>query len=179
MRAFRLTAFHRIALLLAFLCLAPVLHAQKDSWQTFSYPSEGFSISLPSAPTMNSQEVPTEVGTFQLRAYLVESNSAALYVGICDYGEKALGRDPQTVLKGAKEGAVSNVKGHLIRERAITLGTAPGVEFEAENDTLHFFARIYFVGTTLYQTLTAAPINDPYPYVMRFEDSFQFIPRTR
>ena len=51
------------------------------------------------------------------------------------------------------------------------------VEFEAENDSMHFSARIYLVGSTLYQTLIASPLGTPYVSSTRFLDSFQLIPR--
>jgi hypothetical protein len=82
------------------------------------------------------------------------------------------------VLQGAKSGALENTNAHLLSEKAITLGIYPGVEFEAENDTMHFSARIYLVGTTLYQTLIASPLGKPYAGTTRFLDSFQLIART-
>jgi hypothetical protein len=128
-------------------------------------------------PQLTKNQVPTEAGTFELRAYLATPGSSALYVGVCDYGAAVSGRDPQVVLTGAKEGAIANVKAHIVSEQKITLGASPGVQFEAENDTMHFSARIYLVGTTLYQALTASPLTDRYADSTRFLDSFSLIPR--
>jgi hypothetical protein len=100
-----------------------------------------------------------------------------MFVGVCDYGSAVAGRAPDTVLDGAQGGALSNTNSHLVSAKKITLGTYPGREFEAENDSMHFSARIYLVGTTLYQTLTAAPLGKPYAGVTRFLDSFQLIAR--
>ena len=88
------------------------------------------------------------------------------------------GRDPQSVIEGAKNGAVSNVKAHILSTQEITLGVYPGVRFEAENDTMHFSARMYLVGTTLYQALTATSLGPTDPDAARFLDSFQLIART-
>jgi hypothetical protein len=126
---------------------------------------------------VQKQNVPTDAGSFELRSYLATLGSAALFVGVCDYGSSIASREPQSVLKGAKEGAIANVKGHITTERQITLGIYPGVEFEAESDSMYFKARIYLVGTTLYQSLTASPLNDRYADTARFLDSFQLIPR--
>ena len=167
----------RLAAFASWLCFAAVLGAQAPEWKTYSYPADGFSASYPSAPNLQKQNVPTDAGSFELRAYLAQEGEAALFVGVCDYGSAVAGRSSDTVLEGAKEGAVSNVKGRLISEKKITLGTYPGVEFEAENSTTHFSARVYLVGTTLYQTLTAAPLGQPYPGTTRFLDSFQLIAR--
>jgi len=158
---------------------APSTPPRAPIWKTYTYSSDGFSILFPSDPDIQKNSVPTAAGAFELRAYLVTPGSAALYVGVCDYGQAAAGRDPQAVLTGAKEGAVGNVKAHILTENKITLGIYPGVSFEAENDTMHFSARIYLVGTTLYQTLTAAPLNDRYSDSVRFMDSFALIPRIK
>ena len=148
------------------------------NWKSYSYSSDGFSASFPFDPKFSKTNVPTEKGNFELRAYLVEVSQAALYVGVCDYGSAISDRTPDQVLDGAQQGAMDNVKAHLVRGHRITLGGYPGREFESENDTQHFFARIYLVGTTLYQTLTVAPLGQPYDGVQRFLDSFQLITRT-
>jgi hypothetical protein len=165
--------------LVVMFCMSQRMQAQAENWQNYNYPSEGFSVTFPAAPTTNKQNVPTDAGTFELRAYLSQMGDSALYVGVCDYGAVVNGRDPNAVLQGAKQGAVDNVKAHITSESNITLGIYPGVAFEADNDTLHFSAHIYFVGTTLYQVLVASPLKTPYAGTTRFINSFQFIPRTR
>ena len=163
----------------ALLCLAFALTAHAQAWKTYTYSSDGFSASYPSEPAFQKRDIPTDAGSFELRSYLAQVDDAALYIGVCDYGSAVTGRDPDTVLDGAQKGAISNVNGHLVSGKKISLGTYPGLEFQAENDSMHFTARIYLVGTTLYQTLTAAAISKPYPNVTRFLDSFQLIARTR
>jgi hypothetical protein len=153
------------------------LGARAQTWKTYSYPADGFSASFPAEPQMQKKNVPTDKGSFELRAYLVEDNQAAVFVGVCDYGSAISDRTPNQVLDGAQQGAMDNVGAHLLRGKTISLGAYPGREFEAENDSMHFYARIYLVGTTLYQTLTAAPLGGPYAGTTTFIDSFQLIPR--
>jgi hypothetical protein len=150
---------------------------QSPEWKTYSYAADGFSASFPSAPELQKKDVPTEKGSFELRAYLVEDGEAAAFVGVCDYGTAISDRTPDQVLDGAQQGAIDNVKAHLVRAKKITFGAYPGREFEADNDSMHFSARIYLVGTTLYQTLIASPLGKPYAGTTRFLDSFQLIPR--
>ncbi len=152
--------------------------AQSGDWKSYSYAPDGFSISAPSAPVMSKQDVPTEKGSFELRSYLVEVGSSALYVGVVDYGSAVSGRDPADVLEGAKSGAINNVKATVSKESKVTLGIYPGLSFESENDTMHFSARIYLVGSVLYQVLTASPKSEPYAGTERYLNSFQLIPRT-
>ena len=153
--------------------------APKAEWKTYSYSTDGFSAVFPFEPEMQKKDVPTDAGTFELRAYLAQEGEAALFVGVCDYGDAVAGKEPDLVLDGAQKGAISNVNGHLIGGKKITLGVYHGVEFEAENDTMHFSARVYLVGSTLYQMLTAAPLGQPYAGSTRFLDSFQLIARVK
>jgi len=172
-----------VVFLLSGLALAAQSQATSGSsappveWATYTYSSDGFSVSFPAEPQIQKQSVPTDAGGFELRTYLATSGSAALYVGVCNYGSALAGRDPESVLNGAKNGAINNAKAHIITENKIALGVHSGIEFEAESDNMHFSARIYLVGTTLYQVLTAAPLTDRYADSTRFLDSFQLIPR--
>ena len=169
----------RLVLSAGLLSLAATLAAQTPDWKTYTFPLDGFSTSAPGEPTLTKQNVPTDAGSFELRAYSVQDGSAALFIGVCDYGAAAASRDPDVLLDGAQKGAIGNVNGHLISGKKITLDIYHGVEFEAESDTYHFSGRVYLVGTTLYQTLTAAPIAERYPGSRRFLDSFQLIALTQ
>jgi hypothetical protein len=186
------TLVRRMAVSLVALSFAATLSAQTTpaaaaqtpaapapSWKTYSYPADGFSASFAFEPGEQKKNVPTDAGTFELRAYIAQDGEAAMFVGVCDYGAAASGRNPATLLQGAKNGALENTNAHLLSEKSITLGIYPGIEFEADSDTMHFSARIYLVGTTLYQALTAAPLGKPYAGVPRFLDSFQLIARVQ
>lgn len=169
----------------ALVCLAAALAAHTlngqtpaPAWQTYSYSTEGFSVLLPAAPQMSSRNVDTAAGPFELRSYVVEIGQVALFIGVCDYGDKVAGRDPDTMLQGAKQGALANSKSHLVREAPITLGIYRGLEFEAETADTHFYVRIYVVGHSLYQTLVVYPVSSPYPQTLQFLNSFQLIART-
>lgn len=153
--------------------------AQAPEWKTYTYPEDGFSASLPLEPTMQKKDVPTEKGSFEMHVYMVQEADSALVVVACDYGNAIVGRDADSILHGAQEGAISNVGGHLVREKKITLGAYQGIEFEAENDSTHFTARVFMAGSTLYQTMIASPLDKPYAGTARFLDSFQLIARVK
>ncbi|MGO9316746.1 MAG: hypothetical protein ACLPXT_04145 [Terracidiphilus sp.] len=167
----------RITLVVALCSFTATLGAQAQQWKPYNYPADGFSASFPGEPQFSKRDVPTDKGSFELRAYLAEDGQAALFVGVCDYGSAISDRTPDQVLDGAQQGAIDNVKAHLLRGKQITFRVYPGREFEAENDSMHFYARIYLVGSTLYQTLIASPIGTPYASATRFLDSFQLTPR--
>jgi hypothetical protein len=123
--------------------------------------------------------VPTQSGSFELHSYIAQDGPYALFVGVCDYGAQTNGKDPDTLLQGAKQGALANSGSHLVSENRVMLGIYHGLQFEAESDAAHFSARIYMVGDTLYQSLVVSPIGKIYPDTTRFLDSFQLIPRVR
>jgi hypothetical protein len=101
-----------------------------------------------------------------------------MFVGVCDYGEKAASMDAEKQLQGAKNAILQNPGSHLLSEKKISLGASPGLEFEAQSDTAFFTARLYMVGSTLYQTLVITPLGKTYADTARFLDSFQLIAKS-
>lgn len=153
--------------------------APAPDWKTFTYPADGFRASFPAAPSENRQSVDTDSGPVQLRTYLLELDQAALFIAVADYGPKTAGSDTDDLLEGAKDGALQTSGAHLTSETKITLGTNPGLQFEAATDSAHFYARIYLVGSTLYQTLVIVPNGMQYSGTNRFLDSFQLVAHTQ
>ncbi len=143
-----------------------------------SFPTDGFRINFPREPELSKRSVPTDAGSFELRSYIVDEDTVAFFVGVCDYGDAVNGKDRSTILQGAQDGALKNSNSHLLSSKPITLQGYPGLAFEAESDAAHFSVRIYFVGTTLYQTLVVSPKGKVYSSDA-FLSSFEFIPRTR
>jgi len=166
---------------LVFLVVLAAAIASAQTLTQYQYPSDGFRASYPSEPKLSKRNVPTDVGTFELRSYIAEPGEAALFVGVCDYGSQLAGSDSAKVLQGAKNGALTNSKSHLVdgSEKSFTFQGYPALEFQAETDTAHFRARIYLVGTTLYQTLVVSPLGTPYQNTQEFLDSFGLIPRAK
>jgi hypothetical protein len=166
----RIAAFATLAA--CSLALAPLSRAQ--DWKTYTYASDGFSITTPSAPQMTSTSVPTAAGSFDVHSYSIDldGGSGALVVAVCNYGAVAKDKDPDTLLQGAKNGSITNLHGTLTSEKQIVLGDSKGLQFEADSPDAHLSARIYMVGTILYQLIAVMPLNHPYPNAARFFDSF-------
>ncbi len=150
---------------------------QKLQWKTYNYPADGFSADFPFEPSQSKKDIDSDSGTYELRSYMTEDDQAALYVGVCDYGEKAKKQSPETLLNNAEDGALKNSNSRLVSEQAITLGIYHGLEFKAENESTEFSARLYIVGNTLYQTLVVTPRGHAYAKTTRFLNSFQLIAR--
>lgn len=151
--------------------------AQDLQWKTYSYPADGFSADFPFEPSQSKKDIQSDSGTYELRSYMTEDDQVALYVGVCDYGEKAKKQSPETLLNNAEDGALKNSSSRLVSEQAITLGIYHGLEFQAENESTEFSVRLYIVGSTLYQTLVVTPRGHAYAKTTRFLNSFQLIAR--
>jgi hypothetical protein len=155
----------------------PESQAGQPDWKSYNFTDEGFSALFPSQPVKQKQNIPADKITLELRSYTVETPSLALEVVVCDFGDAIHDSDSDGILQGAKNGAVTSANAHLLTARKITLGIYPGIAFEAEADQLHLSARIYLVGTTLYQTFVSRPIDQANAESSKFLDSFQLIPR--
>ena len=169
----------RLALTLTVMLAAAAAVALAEEWKTYSYPPDGFSAVFPTEPSLSKRNIDTDGGAFELRSYVGQSGPVAFFIGVCDYDERLGGKTPDAVLEGARDGAVSNTKSHVTREKKIALGIYKGLDFEAESADTHFDARIYIVGTTLYQQVVVSAIGTPHADSGRFLDSFQLIPRKR
>lgn len=166
-----------LALVLLIACATA--RAQSGTWKTYSYPADGFSISAPAEPQLTQQDVPTEAGNFTVHMYIVALENAQLVAAMNDYGSAMNGKDSQAIVDGAMNGAINNVKAHLIQSSKIAIGNHPGNSYEAENDQFHFSGRIYIAGSVLYQMMVVTPINQKYADTERFFASFQLIPRNQ
>jgi len=166
-----------MALAVAFLWLASALAAQTTPWEPFDSSADGFQAQFPSAPEVTKNSVPAAGNTYELRSYLVQAGSAALYIGVCDYGAKGAAADPDAMLMSAKEGAVEHMGAHILSENNIALDAAKGVAYEAESDTLHFSVRMYIAGGVLFQAMVSSPLNDRFADTARFLESFHLLPR--
>jgi hypothetical protein len=103
-------------------------------WKTYPYPADGFSALFPAKPQFEKQNVPTDAGTAEYHAYTAEDGPTSMIAGVTEFGPTLAGKDPDTILQGAKNGAVTNSKGRLISEKPITLGANHGIAFELESD---------------------------------------------
>lgn len=162
---------------ISFFLAGATLGAQTTTWKIYTYSSDGFSVSFPSDPAVESHTVPVESLSLELRTYLVEDPPAGMMIGVSALGALAAGKDPDALLQGGKEGALKNTQTHLVSEKKISLGANPGLEFEAENESLHATIRIYLAETTLYEAIVAHPIGKPYEHAAVFFDSFRLIPK--
>jgi hypothetical protein len=155
------------------IALLPV--AAQTGWKEYAYESDRFAMSAPQEPALNKRQIDTKVGPIELRSYSVTDGDSALFVGVADYGSHMDNQDSKTVLQGAKEGALKNSNSTLISEKEITRQGYPGLAFETESEKFHFSARIYLVGSRLYQSVAVFPRETSYADTTRFHESLRFL----
>ncbi len=165
----------RMSLCAALLGLAATGGAQTLQWKEYSYAADGFAVSFENVPDIQKKTVPTDAGPIELRTYSEQIGSVQLMVTVSDYGSALKVKDADAELEGAKNAAVKNAGARLVSEKKFMFDVYPGLEFEAESGTARFTARIYLVGSTLYQTLVAAPVGKPFAGTTEFLDSFKLI----
>ena len=167
-----------VALLAAlFLCLNACAPAK-----SYSYAADGFRATFPSHPELSKDNVPEGQINIELRSYTATDpvSGAIFMVGVADYGTRLEGKDPDTILQGAENGALANSKSQLVgSHRKIFLGKYHGLAFEAGSAEMHLSMRLYWVESTLYQEIVLSPKARKLGTAAteRFLDSFELIPR--
>jgi hypothetical protein len=159
-------------LLLASFLLVPA-RAETSGWKIYGSTTEGFRALFPSSPQASKSTIPLSGESFELRSYVSQIGSTALYVGVCDFGPGFASAPPEELLANAQKGAIEHADAHLVSEKKVELDNAPGVSFEAESDKLHFSARIYLAAGDLYQIMVATPVHESFPETDEFLDSLE------
>ena len=172
-RLCRLVPFSVVAVLL---CLPALAVAQKhEEWKSYSFPGDGFGVSFPAEPEVNTRTVEAKGGSFELRSYGTQVGETALYVAVSERGAKAA--EAEKLLAGAMQGALDQTHAVLVSQSKTNLGAAPGLAFEADAGATRLSFRFYLSDGVLYQLLVAAPLVKPFDGADRFFGSFQLLAR--
>jgi len=146
------------------------------AWKQYSYPSDGFAISAPSAPTYSNQVKPTDAGNVEIHTYSIPLGNNGI-VMISSSEVRGLEQDsPKTRLQMAKTGALKAGNATLTTEKEIVLGLYQGLQYEATTANLHVRARMYIVKNRLFQLLEISPLNSAFPAdAERISSSFKVV----
>lgn len=142
-----------------------------------------FSVTTPALlkEEVQSADFP-QIGTITSHVFSGNKGNTSYAVSYTDFPEDFIQRaDPERVLNGGRDGAVSNVNGKLVLETQISLGTNPGRELvidakagDGRDATIK--TRVYLVRNRLYQVMVVAPkgevSNDE---MMKYLGSFRLI----
>jgi|GEM_PF-868458 len=149
------------------LVAAPILPAPDlpAPWVEFSAAELGFRAEFPAAPKTEVMKVPTVAGELSMQVFVVDQGAKAFMVSVADElpykGEFVVAR----VLDGARDGAVSNIHGRLLREQQLEHDKLPARRLEIEAGTpeapLRVEALLILRGRRLYQAVAVSPTGGP------------------
>ena len=129
----------------------------KNSSSIAKYTSEDgkFKIAFPGTPTLASDTVSTDAGIIEMKSFTYEKSATEEYmVAYSDYPSEIVKKsDPETILKGAKQGVISSQNATIEKEEKITLDENPGYYFTAVKDSYHMCYKIFLRQNRLYQIL--------------------------
>jgi hypothetical protein len=147
-----------------------------SSWEGVT--GDGFTISMPGTPAKNEDTIPSAAGPLLLRMYTLTKGFEGFITGYTEYPDIVFSSaEPETLLDGAQQGAISNVKGEVTSQRAITINGHPGREIVGVSpaQNVGFTARVYLVKPRMYMLVytqydKSKPISAD---GQKFLDSFQ------
>ncbi len=149
-----------ISLLLA--CCLPACTAA-PKFQEFKSEAGRFAVMAPLTLQEEAQELETQAGKIHLHVFSGQRDDIGYFVSYCDYPPEIVQRgDPEKMLDGSRDGAVSNANGKLLSETKITLEGHPGRELvmEARDESGRggtIKGRLFMVKNRLYQVMVVAP----------------------
>ena len=128
-----------------------------DMSTTDKYTSEDgrFKVNFPGTPKVESQDIPTEVGNIEMKSFTYEKSATEVYmIAYSDYPSELVKQsDPDAILTGAKEGALTNMGATMDSEEKITMDGNPGYQFKAVKDSYYMVYKIFLKENRLYQIL--------------------------
>ncbi len=151
--------------------------ASAQQWRSFASREGRFTVDFPGTPTVAPPKpIQTAIGSVDMHMFEIDIPNVAFHaVTYTDYPPGTVAdAHADSVLQGAKNGAVANVKGTLVDEKKIVVqgNKALDVKISAGQQTI--FQRLVLVQSRLYQVIvvvpgvrTAAP-----PEVLHFMQSF-------
>ena len=144
-------------------------------WETVS--GDGFSVQMPGKPEKSEQSTPSAAGPLPIVLYTLSHGYEGYIVGYSEYPDIVFQTDEETLLDGARDGAIENVKGQVTTERKITVAGHTGREIigTSPSSNIGFTARVFLAKPRMYMLVytqydQSKPISD---HGLTFLDSFQ------
>ncbi len=142
------------------LVLLFILGCRAPDWVEFSSQKGNFSVLLPKKPVEEKETVNTKIGPVELYAFLVELQNGKVVYGVTysDYPAEMVEKsNPDDLLDRARNGAVRNISGKIIKEKRIVIEGYPGRELRVVfGKTGVMKYRLYLVKNRLYQIMVLA-----------------------
>lgn len=158
----RLSCTAALALSLAAFALTLAGCESTPVWKDVLSKEGGFSVSMPGTPAEKRQAFQTAAGPVEAHFFTVEADGGGtVYMVVYgDYPEALTATsDREMLLDAARDGAVGNIRGTLLGERRISMGSHPGRELQvlSSDGRLALQMRIYIVNNRQYQVVAVTP----------------------
>ncbi|HUQ34509.1 MAG TPA: hypothetical protein VM095_20480 [Pyrinomonadaceae bacterium] len=155
---------------------SPSTSSSSSSWETVD--GDGFTLSMPGTPSKNDSTIPSAAGPLQLRMYTLSKGFEGYITGYTEYPDIVFtSSQPEDLLNGAQNGAISNVKGEVTSQRPISVNGNPGREIIGTSpaQNIGFTARVILAKPRMYMLVytqydKSKPISED---GKKFLDSFQ------
>lgn len=162
--------------LLVVAAVAPALAAAR-AWVLYTHPDKLMSVRFPDRPTETEQEVPSAVGPIRFKLAMFADDTRTYVATAILYPVKSK-FTVKGALDGARDQAITNIKGKIVAEKSLKLDGYEGreVSFEADapnNQTTRGALRIFASAKPPSAFIaTAIRITDkPDPDAQKFLDS--------
>ena len=160
---------------------APVVTEAAASVTTgivFASPDGDYTMTFPGEPTSTPLPVALPTGQVTAEAFIYEDGgNAAYFTSVFEYAEGTTDGDPEVVLAGARDGAVSNVGGTLVDSEFVEIDGVPGVSFSFTVTGGEGNALVYFDEPRLYQSFALGEVGQSADF-LAFLDTFMFTTST-
>jgi len=151
-----------------------------EDWKEFSSAEGRFSVNMPGQPAPGKQMIKTAIGDIAMYQFTLSLGKDYAYSALYSDFPELIMRQPnaaESLLNSGRDGAVQNVKGKLVSEQGLLLGSYPGREIHVEAPQGAIRARFFVVDQRLYQVIAVAPgdkiLSDD---VTKFLVSFKLAP---
>jgi hypothetical protein len=155
-------------------------HVPLDDWKDISPKDGGFSVKMPGVPEEKSQKIEAIQGPAQITLWGIERDGAAYMVIRTELPPAVVAGGPRKTLDEARDKGVRKSGGTLREEKEIEMNGHPGRELVLDLPDSRFRGgaiyktRIYLVGRTQYQVITASSKAKERPGQMKaFLESFR------
>jgi hypothetical protein len=149
--------------------------AQAQQWAAYSPTGAGFTVDMPGQWTTEGRDVQTDVGVIKMNMATVDQTSQVYMTIYSIFPEQHINNTPHEVLlNNARDGAVKNVNGTLVKEDKLSIGGFPARHLTVDTSAGRVSQRLILAGTRLLQAIYVGPAgNETTADVGRFFQSFQ------
>jgi hypothetical protein len=164
------------AMLLTLLACAVLAASAQRDWKEYVYAGDGFAISAPLQPAFAKETKDTGIGPVEAHNYTMDlGNETSVGINVTDF-KIGQGIDAKLILEATKAGIAGSLNGKIVSEKEVSLGSAPGIQFDLETDANHMRFRYFFIEGKLFALISAAPRAKSFaPETDRIFNSFRLV----